>query len=460
MIEISTDLIEEAIYNLCFQANTCLDKTVYSQILEAYENAESQEALNILKSILKNAQIAYKTKRSLCQDTGEVIVFLKIGQNVQIKGKFIEDSINFAVEKCYSDNFFRKSVVENAVFNRKNTNTNTPVIIYTSFMPGEEIDIKVLIKGAGSENKSKLEMLLPTSSYEEIIKTCSDLILDSGVNACPPMFIGIGIGAVSDKACVLSKEALLCKNFTAEEIKLAKEIKDFVNSNAPSEYKNIYVLDVKVKTSPTHIACLPIAVTVNCHSKRFGEAVIKKNSIIYAQKIPKFKEFDIDNFDCREIFSEDINSIREIKSGEKILLTGELFVARDMAHKRIVQMMKDGSSLPFDLKNKIIFYAGPCPAKTGEICGSIGPTTSSRMDKYAAEFYNNGLLASIGKGSRSLQTKEIIEKAKGKYFTIQGGIAALLAEKIKSKEVIAFEDLGAEAVFKIYAEKLPLTCVI
>lgn len=456
MIEISTDLIKDCVYKLCFEANTCLDESVYNKVLAAYESETEKDIRGILKNILINAKIAYQTKRPLCQDTGQVIVFLEIGQNVKLTGDFLYDAINNAVEKCYIDNYFRKSVVKNSVFDRTNTKTNTPCIIYTKYIKEEKITLKVLIKGAGSENKSKLEMMLPTANENEIIAKCSELILSAKNNACPPMFIGLGLGATCDKASVMSKEALVTECFSDEEKQLAEKIKNYVNEHAPKEYSSSYVLDAKLLTSATHIACMPVAVTINCHSERSSSCDIYTDKIIYHHKIPNFLEFSENDEDLKEINSDEIEVIRNLKQGEKILLSGEIYIARDMAHKKLTDLIYENKQLPVDYKDKIIFYAGPCPSKDNEQIGSVGPTTASRMDKYAVNFYNNGLLATIGKGERSIDVKEAINKNKAKYFTVQGGIAAFLSEKVKTSEIIAFEELGAEAIYKIKIEKLPL----
>ncbi len=457
MSQISINTIKNAVYNLCFEANTSLSGFVYNKLLTAFYNTSDSKQKEFLYSILKNAKIAYEKKLPLCQDTGQVIVFLEIGQDVHINDGFIYDEINFAVKKCYMENFFRKSVVNNAVFDRTNTQNNLPCIIYTNIIKEDEIRIKVLIKGAGSENKSCLEMLLPTCDEKDIIETTSNLILKSGKNACPPMFIGIGIGATSDNALLLSKKALITNNFSNEEIILAKKIQERVNCLAPEELKNIYVLDVKVLTAPTHIASMPLGISINCHSDRFKNCIIKSDKVFYENNLPDFsKILEYNPINSKEIFTNDIDIIRNLKKGQDILLTGEIYVARDMAHKRIFQLLNKGELLPFDIKNKIIFYAGPCPNKPDEIIGSIGPTTSSRMDKYALDLYKKGLLATIGKGDRSSEVKCIIEKNNARYFTAIGGIAALLSEKVKKSEIIAFPDLGTEAVYKLSVEKLPL----
>ncbi len=439
---ISTQTIKEAVYKLCFEANTCLDNRVYSKILAEYNKTNDK----VLKAILQNAKIAYDNKLPLCQDTGQVLVFVEIGQQVQLQGEFLEDAINSAVEKCYIENFFRKSVVKNAIFNRANTKNNTPAIIYTKIVQGDEVKIKVLIKGAGSENKSKLEMMLPTASEDEIIEKCSELILSAGKNACPPMIIGIGIGGTADKASILSKEVLVNSDFSQEEIKLAEKIKNRIN-----EKENL-VLDVKLKSVATHIACLPVAITINCHSDRFSSCTINEKKVINHHQEPDFICIE----DCqtaKEVFAHDIKTIKSLKDGEEILLSGGIYVARDMAHKRMLEK----EELPFDIKNKIIFYAGPCPNSPDRVIGSIGPTTAGRMDKYAVELYDRGLLATVGKGDRNIEVQNAIKRNNAKYFTIIGGVAALLSDKIKKKEIIAYEDLGAEALYYIEVEKLPIT---
>ncbi len=438
---ISTQTIKEAVYKLCFEANTCLDNRVYSKILAEYNKTNDK----VLKAILQNAEIAYNKKLPLCQDTGQVLVFVEIGQQVQLQGEFLNDAINSAVENCYIENFFRKSVVKNAIFDRTNTKNNTPAIIYTKIIQGDDVKIKVLIKGAGSENKSKLEMMLPTASEYEIIEKCSELILSAGKNSCPPMIVGIGIGGTADKASVLSKEVLVTDDFSQEEIELAEKIKNHVNK------KENLVLDIKLKSIATHIACMPVSITINCHSDRFSSCTINNNEITYHHQKPDFISIE-DNEAAKEVFTDDIETIKSLKEGEEILLTGSIYVARDMAHKR----MLEAKELPIDIKNKIIFYAGPCPNSPDRVIGSIGPTTAGRMDKYAVELYDKGLLATIGKGDRNIEVQNAIKRNNAKYFTVIGGVAALLADTIKKKEIIAYEDLGAEALYYIEVEKLPI----
>ncbi len=459
MSEISTKTVENAIYKLCFEANTRLNKRVYNQIYEEYE-LSTAENRQILEQILKNAKIAYEKKMPLCQDTGQVIVFLEIGQGAVLRGKYINDAINDGIKRCYEENFFRKSVVKNAVFERTNTKTNTPAIIHTKVVQGDEIKISVLIKGAGSENKTGLKMELPTAEEEEIIKAAGDIVLSAGENACPPMFIGVGAGLSADMALVMSKEALISEDFSNEEIQLGEKVKDYINSNSIKRYGRNFVIDVKIKTNATHIACLPIGVTINCHSNRYSKCTIRGENVVYEHETPDFKEIAETNSSVKEVRADDFETIRALKKGDKILLSGEIYVARDMAHKRLLELIEPKKPLPIEIKDKIILYAGPCPAKTGEIIGSIGPTTAGRMDKYAVKLYDMGLLATIGKGDRSKETIESITKNNAKYFTLTGGIAAYLAQKIKKCEIIAFKDLGTEAVYKICVDKLPIETAI
>lgn len=454
---ISTEQVKKAVYQLCLKANTQLPKSVYSKILKAYYEAdENSEIKEILKCIIQNAKIAYDTKKPLCQDTGQVIVFVEVGQNVMLQGDLLENAINEGVKESYIQNYFRKSVVANAVFDRNNTKTNTPAIIYSKFIAGDEIKISVLVKGGGSENKSCLKMLLPTLNEDEIVHKCAKMIFEAGKNACPPMFVGIGIGGCADSAAVASKKVFIGEKYDENEFRLAKKIKKAVNEFAPEPFKGAYLLDVKVKSLPTHIACMPVAITINCHSDRTSNCVLKNNEIIFMDEPVEYVEICEKKAEKKEIFVDDVQGIKALKQGETVLLTGEIYVARDMAHKKLTEMLENGEELPFEIKDKMIFYAGPCPNKPDEVIGSVGPTTASRMDKYAVLFYEKGLLATIAKGDRSEEVYNCVKKCGAKYFGVVGGIAALLAQKVKKSEIIAFEELGAEAIYKLYVEKFPV----
>ncbi len=458
MVNLDTKIIKQAVYRLCYDANTRLNYRIYARLLSAYQNTNDINIKLYLAAILKNAKLANKNKRPLCQDTGQVIVFVSIGQEVSLKGELLSKVINEAVAECYTDNFFRKSVVKDALFDRDNTKDNTPVIIYTDIVAGDEMKIDVLIKGAGAENKSKAQMLLPSSDKEDIIAFIGDTILESGLSSCPPLFIGVGIGGTLDQACVLSKKALFIDhNESKEKEHFASRILEYVTKKAPDGFAGNYVLDIGVKTAQTHMACLPVCVTLSCHSSREASCVIKDSQIQYLKvDYDLFEIEDASYKDFIEINTKDVEKIKKLKKNQNVLLSGEIIVARDAAHKRLSEIFEKGGDMPFKIKDSVIFYAGPCPSTPDEIIGPIGPTTASRMDSFAPFLYDLGMLATIGKGERNEKVKESIRKNSGVYFSVGGGIASLLANTVKKAEIIAFEDLGAEAIYRLQVEKLPV----
>ena len=458
MCIIKTESIKQAVYKLCYEANTHLSKRAYEKILAAYSSASTPVAKAHFASILENAKIAYEARRPLCQDTGQVLVFLYIGQNVQIVGDDLVEAVNSAVEKCYCENYFRKSVVKDALFNRENTKTNVPSIVYTEMVSGDKIRIDVLIKGAGSENKSQAKMLLPTSSKEDVKKYVADCILASGMSSCPPLFVGVGIGASFDRAGVMAKQALVMENYQSEEHEqFANEIKELVNNSVSNELGENYLLDVSVKSAQTHIACLPVSVCINCHSSREASCEITENGILFLDEGYDFVDVKPSSLlDYVKIDSSEIEKIRNLNNGDDVLLSGEIYVARDAAHARLFEMIARGEKLPFEIKDKIIFYAGPCPKNPNEVIGPVGPTTSSRMDKFAPDLYSMGLLATIGKGERGHEVYKALKENNAIYFTMTGGVASSVSRCVESSEIIAFDDLGAEAIYKLKVNSMPL----
>lgn len=459
MIDLKT--IEKAVYDLCVQANTILPDCVFNKLLQSYEAEQNFDAKQTLGLILKNAQLANKKKMPLCQDTGQVLVFAK-GNSFPVGFK---NAIQKGVETAYEKNYYRKSVVKNAVFNRENTKTNTPCIIYTEVSDNnEDIEFQILLKGGGSENVCKTEMLSPTATEDEIAEFVVSVVKKAGAKACPPYFIGVGIGGTMEYAGLLSKKALLLdENIDENHKNLAEKIKKAANDldiGAAGFGGISTVLDVKLLTDFTHIACMPVAVTINCHSSRHAKCIINEKGEVKSEKkiVSQFNvhnsQFNYENF--IPINTSDIDKLKTLKKGQNVLLSGEIYTARDMAHKRLVKMIENGEELPFDLQNKIIFYAGPCPCPSESVVGSIGPTTAERMDKFASKLYEKGVIATIGKGERSEDIKIAVKKVGGLYFTVVGGIACFLAERFVSKELIAFEDLGTEAIYRFEVKDLPL----
>lgn len=454
MTTLDTKLIEEAVYNLCITANTQYNSNLYDSLLDKYNASQNIDYKSKLYCILKNIELADRTKRPLCQDTGQVIVFVEIGQNIHLKGRLIKEAINTAVRKAYTENFYRKSVVQNALFNRSNTQTNTPAIVYIDFIEGDEIKINILIKGAGSENYSKIKMFSPAAEKEEIYEFIKDTVVQAGEKSCPPLVLGIGIGQTMDGAAVLSKKAFFKDTAGFEDTEFVTNLKKYLK-----EFDN-EILDIKLLTSQTHIASFPCAVTINCHCTRHAQCTIRNSQVIYKQNDNKYLEFEPLQKDLKLISTKDIEKIRSLKKGERFLLTGEIYTARDAAHKKLLKYYEKNGQLPLDIKDKIIFYAGPCPAAPGEVIGPVGPTTSARMDTYCDLLYSNGLLATIGKGERTNNAQNVIKKYNGRYFSAQGGIACLLSKCIKKSEIILYEELDTEAIRKLYVEKLPLTVEI
>ena len=453
---IDSKIIENIISDLCIQANTQLPENIFNKILAAYNSEKNKDAKQALGLILQNAQTAYEKKMPLCQDTGQVLVF--------VRGNYIPGDIhkiaNRAVSKAYEENFYRKSIVKDAIFDRTNTKTNTPCIVYTEISDNPNLEIEILLKGGGSENVCTTQMLSPTADENEILEFVVSVVRKAGAKACPPYFIGVGAGGTMEYAGLLSKKALLLdENIDENHKNLSTRIKKAINElniGAAGLGGASTALDVKILTDFTHIACMPVAVTINCHSTRHAkwtEATNKKEMVK-----SKYKNFStIQSFELStKIHTSEIDKLKSLKVGQEILLSGEIYTARDIAHKRLVEMIEKGESLPFDLKNKILFYAGPCPCANECVVGSIGPTTSSRMDKFAPILYNNGVLATIGKGERSTEVEKTVKKVGGLYFTAIGGIACLLAERFINKDLVAFEDLGPEAIYRFEVKDLPL----
>ncbi|MEI7474191.1 MAG: fumarate hydratase [bacterium] len=473
MIKINSETIKKTVYDLCFQANIYTSKDVYNALLNAYKTETSEKAKNVIGEILQNIQLSAISQRPLCQDTGFVTVFVEIGNNIFIEGQSITDAINDAVSQCYTENFFRKSMVSNPIFERKNTNDNTPAIIHTEIVTGNEINIKVAIKGCGSENMSQIKMLKPSDGIEGIIDFAVNTVKEAGSRPCPPIRLGLGIGGTFDKSAVLAKKSLSLPVQTEEDLKnnnddiskLELGIMQKCNElkiGAAGLGGNNTVFGVNILTHPTHIAAMPVAININCHSSRHSEATISENGVKYHtdELQTEFENIEINNNYEKRINTDEIEKIRNLSAGESVLLSGKIITARDAAHKKIVEIIQAGKNLPFELKDKIIYYVGPCPAKDNEIIGPCGPTTSSRMDKYMPVILKNGMLACIGKGSRDNQVKEELKQYKGLYFITTGGVANLLKEKVKASKIIAFEELGPEAVYELEIKDFPITVAI
>lgn len=448
MQKININKIKTAIKTLCQKSASSLDKKTYNLLKEAYEKEQNQDSKEILAQILQNTCIAGQNARPICQDTGQVTIFLELGQDIHITGGSLEKAINEAVSECFCENYLRKSI--NTALARQNTDDNTPAIIHTQIVDGDALKITICLKGGGSENMSQSKMLYPAKGKEGILDFIKETVKNASLKSCPPLVIGVGIGGNLETSAINAKKALI---LNTPKTDLEKEFLDAVNSlniGACGHGGTTTAIDLKIIEVPCHIASLPVSVVLNCHAARHSSAVIK-DEIKY-----DFEDYVLEDIplsvDTKEVKTDDIEAIRNLKIGEKILLTGKIYTARDQAHKRLLA----DSQKPFEIKNSIIFYAGPCPASPKEIIGPIGPTTSTRMDSYTEELLEQGLLATIGKGERSEEILRAHQKHGAVYFTATGGVASLLAQCVKSSKLIAYPELGPEAIYELFVEKMPL----
>lgn len=474
---ISAKQITRAVKLLCLQANFFLPEDVFKEIQTTYQQEKSDISKSLLEEIIFNAYLAMKTKRPICQDTGLTVIFVDIGQNINVADGDLTEAINKGVKLAYSEGFLRKSIVDDPLFKRKNTGTNTPAIIHTKIVPGNEIKLIVAPKGGGSENMSAVKMLKPAQGVEGVTDFVLDTVKSAGPNPCPPIVVGVGIGGSMEYAAYLAKKALTNKLVSLEALK-AKASKDQKAQLELKLYEEIQKtgvgtqglggtntsLGVSVEMHPCHIASLPVAVNINCHAARHAEMTLTENTTIPEELVPEFNivkpEFE-DSSEKKTVqlpLSEE--TINNLQAGDSVLLNGYIYTARDAAHKKLINLIKENKPLPIDLKGETIYYVGPCPAKEDEVIGPAGPTTSGRMDAYTPTMLDNGLKGMIGKGFRNTTVIESIKKHKALYFVATGGGAVLLANCIKECELIAYPELGPEAIYKLKLENFPATVCI
>ena len=448
---------------------------------EAYEKEESQAAKDALAQILVNSRMCAQGKRPICQDTGIVTVFVEVGMDVQWSAKLsLEDMINEGVRQAYThpDNVLRASILDDPAGARKNTKDNTPAVIHTKIVSGDKVHIKLAAKGGGSENKSKMVMLNPSDSIVDwVVKTVPTM----GAGWCPPGMLGLGIGGTAEKAALMAKESLMDPidihdlqqrgaSNRIEELRL--EIFDKVNQlgiGAQGLGGLTTILDVKILDYPTHAASLPIAMIPNCAATRHAHFVLDGSGPAY-QTPPSIEDWPVISLDestqsarrvnLDEVSKEDVLSWQP---GETLLLSGKMLTGRDAAHKKIQSLLDSGNGLPngIDLKNKFIYYVGPVDPVDGEAVGPAGPTTSTRMDKFTEMMLSQtGLLGMIGKAERGPTAIESIKKHQAVYLMAVGGAAYLVSKAITSAKVVAFPELGMEAIYEFVVKDMPVTVAV
>ncbi len=447
---------------------------------EAYANEQSPAAKDAMAQILTNSRMSAEGRRPICQDTGIVVAFVEVGMNVRWDADMgLEDMINEGVRRAYThpDNILRASVVDSPLKGRVNTRDNTPAVIHTRLVPGESVDVRIAAKGGGSESKARFKMLNPSDS---VVDWVVETVPGMGAGWCPPGILGIGIGGTPEKALLLAKESLLAPvdlhevrargaRDHIEELRL--EICDKVNAlgiGAQGLGGLTTVLDVKILEYPTHAVSLPVAMIPNCAATRHihfsldgsGPAELTPPNLddwpdVTWAPSGQARKVDLDTL-TRE-------QVQEWKAGDRLLLSGRLFTGRDAAHKRIADLIAAGKPLPagVDLENKIIYYVGPVGPVRDEVVGPAGPTTATRMDKFTDMMLaETGLIGMIGKAERGPEGIEAIRRHKAVYLMAVGGAAYLVSKAIRKTRIVAFEDLGMEAIREFEVENMPVTVAV
>jgi fumarate hydratase class I len=451
-----------------------------THLARAYEREASPAARDAIAQILTNSKMCAQGHRPICQDTGVVNVFLRIGMDVRFEGfaGSIEDAVNEGVRRAYlnPDNPLRASVLADPLFERKNTRDNTPAVIFMTVVPGDKLEVTVAAKGGGSENKSKFIMMNPSDSLVDwVLKTVPTM----GAGWCPPGMLGIGVGGTAEKAMLLAKEVLmepidmfdlLARGPANKLEELRIELYEKVNAlgiGAQGLGGLTTVLDVKIALYPTHAAGKPVAMIPNCAATRHAHMVMDGSGPVYldppsldlwpdvqwAPDYDKSRKVDLNGLTREEVASW--------KPGDTLLLSGKMLTGRDAAHKRIQDMLAKGEKLPVDFTNRVIYYVGPVDPVRDEVMGPAGPTTATRMDKFTEMMLaQTGLIGMIGKAERGPVAIEAIRKHKSAYLMAVGGAAYLVAKAIKQARVVGFADLGMEAIYEFDVKDMPVTVAV
>jgi fumarate hydratase class I len=453
-------------------------KDFIDAVTEAYEREESPAARDAMAQILINSRMCAEGHRPICQDTGIVTVFLKIGMDVRWDADMgVEDMVNEGVRRAYNhpDNKLRASILADPAGKRTNTRDNTPAVIYTDLVPGDRVEVELAAKGGGSEAKSKFAMLNPSDS---IVDWVLEQVPKMGAGWCPPGILGIGIGGTADKAMRLAKEACMESidihelrergpQNTIEELRL--ELFDKVNQlgiGAQGLGGLTTVLDVKIRDYPTHAANKPVAIIPNCAATRHLHFELDGSGAaeLEAPKLEDWPEITWDAGQTSRRVNLDTVTPEEVRSwtpGETLLVSGTMLTGRDAAHKRIQDMLARGEELPVDFHGKFIYYVGPVDPVREEVVGPAGPTTATRMDKFTDMMLSRtGLLGMIGKAERGPEAVEAIRRHNAVYLMAVGGAAYLVSRAIRKSRVVAFEDLGMEAIHEFEVEDMPVTVAV
>jgi len=471
MKPISEQEIVEAVAALVRSANVFLPQDVEETLLNARDREEAGgNARTVLEILCENACIARETGLPICQDTGIDVVFVHKGESAVIDGD-LPRAISDGIARGTQEGLLRSSVCD--PLTRKNTGDNTPAVIHVETEPGARLQITVLPKGCGSENMSALFLLPPSVGVDGIVHSVVGQVKKAGPNPCPPGVIGVGIGGTMEMAAFLAKKALLRPIGSRHERQDVAELEDRILAEinklgiGPHGFGgNTTTLGVSAEVFPCHIASLPVAVNIQCHAARRASATWNWTVGTWDFTTPSLRAIAPDKAPATfprakrmtlPLLPEDA---RSLCAGDWVLLTGTLFTGRDQTHKRLIALLDEGKALPFDPSGQLIYYVGPTPAPAGRPIGSAGPTTSYRMDAYTPRLLEAGIRATMGKGKRSPEVKEAMQRTGAVYLATIGGAGAYLARCIESCELVAFSELGPEAMFRMEVKDFPAVVIV
>ena len=445
---------------------------------EAYEAEQSPAAKDAIAQILTNSRMCAEGHRPICQDTGIVNVFIQWGMDCRLDntGRPLQEIVDEGVRRAYlhPENKLRASILADPAFTRRNTRDNTPCVLNVEMVPGGKISVDVAAKGGGSENKSKFKMMNPS---DNIVEWVLEMIPQMGAGWCPPGMLGIGIGGTAEKALLLAKQSLMdpidmgqlkARGPQTDVEAMRIEIFDKVNAlgvGAQGLGGLSTILDVKIFDYPCHAAGKPVAMIPNCAATRHAHFTLNGSGPAYLET-PKLSDWpDVNWTPDKAAIRVDLDHltpeiVQSWKHGDRLLLNGKMLTGRDAAHKRIQDMLAKGEQLPVDFKGRAIYYVGPVDPVMGEVVGPAGPTTATRMDKFTDMMLELGLLAMIGKAERGQGAVKEIARHKVAYLMAVGGAAYLVSRAIKGAKVVAFEDLGMEAIYEFEVEDMPVTVAV
>jgi fumarate hydratase class I len=454
-----------------------------SSLVKAYEREESPAARDAIAQLLINSRMCAEGHRPICQDTGIVTAFIKLGMDVRFEGPDgeaatldLQGMVDAGVRRAYldPDNKLRASILADPAGARKNTKDNTPAVVSVELVKGSTVELSIAAKGGGSEAKSKFVMLNPSDSVVDwVLKTVPTM----GAGWCPPGMLGIGIGGTAEKAMLLAKQSLMepidiqelqqrGAGSRAEELRL--ELYDKVNRlgiGAQGLGGLTTVLDVKVLDYPCHAANLPVAMIPNCAATRHAHFVLDGSGPVFLDP-PSLENWPKLTYDVSGARRVNLNTVtreeaQTWKPGEVILLSGKLLTGRDAAHKRLTEMLNRGEKLPVDFRGRFIYYVGPVDPVREEVVGPAGPTTATRMDKFTRQMLaETGLLGMVGKAERGPVAIEAIREFGAVYLMAVGGAAYLVAKAIRGSRLLAFGELGMEAIYEFDVHEMPVTVAV